>query len=266
MEKSSQTTCKKRHFCNVDIHCHCLPGIDDGPVDMSSSIHMCRALSDDGIDTVIATPHQLGRYGDGNEPWLIRELTARLNEQMQQQHIGLNIVPGAEVRVDERLCRLIEDDKVLTLADGGKYILLELPAEVVIDIEPLIVDLNAMGLSPVIAHPERHRRLVDNERLIKRWLGAGAYLQISAGSVLGDFGMAAQKAAWSLLKNEMVSCVATDSHGTPTRRPRMAAAYEAIRGKLGRSNSDLICIENPRSVLQGKTITPRYSLNGVGAV
>lgn len=116
----------REHY--VDIHCHCLPGLDDGPATMSESLALCRALVDEDTTTVIATPHQLGRFSECNDVAQIKEVVLSVNEELRSNAIALRVVPGADVRVDERICRLLEEDKVLTLADGGKYILLELPA------------------------------------------------------------------------------------------------------------------------------------------
>jgi protein-tyrosine phosphatase len=133
----------REHY--IDIHCHCLPAVDDGPATLEQSLTLCRALRKDGVADVIATPHQLGRFSDDNEAARIREQVTALNERLQSSGIDLRIVPGGDVRVDERLCELIKADKVLTLADRGKHVLLELPHEIFIDIEPLLVDLSEMG-------------------------------------------------------------------------------------------------------------------------
>ena len=151
----------------VDIHCHCVPGIDDGPETMLNGLALCRALVKDGIDTVIATPHQLGRYNGFNDAQKIRDSVRELNERLERNDIALKVFPGGDVRVDERICRLIEEDKVLTLADGGKYILLELPGEVFIDIEPLILGLLSLGIRTIISHPERHVILSKRRKALR---------------------------------------------------------------------------------------------------
>ncbi|MFC1633525.1 CpsB/CapC family capsule biosynthesis tyrosine phosphatase, partial [Planctomycetota bacterium] len=166
--------------------------------------------------------------------------------------INLHIVPGGDVRVDERICQLIEGDKVLTLADHGKYILLELPHEIFIDIEPLLIELSNMGIQAIVSHPERHPIMARQPDLLLKWLDRSAHLQLTCASLLGDFGTGAKKAAWYLLSRGWVSFVATDSHDLSGRRPRMKAAYERISTRLGRSMASLVCIENPLRVLRGK--------------
>jgi protein-tyrosine phosphatase len=243
---------EREHY--VDIHCHCLPGIDDGPATLRDSLALCRALLNDGVTDVIATPHQLGRFGDDNEAAQIREQVAVLNEALESQGIPLRIVPGGDVRVDERICRLIEADKVLTLADHGKHVLLELPHEIFIDIEPLLIELSAMGIQGIISHPERHPILARQPDLLIQWLNRSAHLQVTCASLLGDFGSGPQKAAWHFLNVGWTSFVATDSHDLNGRRPRMKAAFERISTRLGRAMARLVCIENPLRALHGKEV------------
>jgi len=245
----------------VDIHCHCLHAVDDGPSTLSESLSLCRALANDGIACVIATPHQLGRFSNCNEAAQIREQVHALNENLSGNNIGLSVIAGADVRVDERICQLIEDDKILTLADGGRYILLELPHEIFIDIEPLLVGLASLGVQAIISHPERHFALAKQPEMLLKWLARGAYLQVTSGSLLGDFGTLARIAAWHFLSSGWASFVATDAHNLDGRRPRMKVAFEQISIKLGHAVARLVCIENPLSVLEGRDIQTICSKN-----
>lgn len=245
----------------VDIHCHCLSGVDDGPVSFAESLSLCRALADDGIRNVIATPHQLGRYADSNNAKKIRQAVVELNEGLKECEIPLTVSAGGDVRVDERIMDLLESDEILTLADGGKYILLELPHRIFIDIEPLLVELSSRGYCSIVSHPERHPVLSKQHGILSRWIKHSTYLQITAGSLVGDFGGAAKKAAWEMLKSEFVSFVATDSHDLQGRRPRMSGAYSMITEKANIELARRVCVENPSKVLNGEEITPVYALN-----
>jgi protein-tyrosine phosphatase len=248
----------------VDIHCHCLAGLDDGPATMSESLSLCRALADDGVTTVMATPHQLGRFSGRNEAELVRERVVALNEQLEHSRISLNVVSGGDVRVDERICQLIEADRILTLADGGKYILLELPHEIFIDIEPLLVGLSTLGVRAIISHPERHPVIArpgsPARSALLRWLVRSAHIQLTAASLLGDFGATAQKAAWDFLTSGWACFVATDAHDLDGRRPRMKTAYQQIRVRLGEATAKRVCIENPLRVLEsGEVLSTHYT-------
>ena len=241
--------------CFVDIHSHCLAGIDDGPETLSQSLALCRQIVDDCITTVIATPHQLGRYSECNDAEQIRDAVAELNENLKDNGLILTVVPGADVRVDERICELLEADKILTLADGHRYLLAELPREIFIDIEPLLVELSSSGVRVVVSHPERHHILAQRSEVLQRWSDHSACFQVTAGSLLGDFGRMAQKSGWHFLRTGLSLLVATDSHNLEDRRPCLKAAFERISAELGARVARLVCIENPLRVLRGQDIT-----------
>jgi protein-tyrosine phosphatase len=240
----------------TDIHCHCLAGLDDGPATMAESLALCRRLVAEGIATVVATPHQLGRFEGCNGTARVREAVCSLNEELTNNSIALKVVPGGEVRVDGRVCQLLEADKILTLADGGRYILLELPHEVFIDIEPLLREIASMGIHSVISHAERNACLATQHRVLLRWLEHSTHLQITASSLVGDFGLALQKTAWHFLTSGWATLVATDSHDTNVRRPQMRAAFRRIGKKLGEDIARLVCIENPSRAVNGQHIVP----------
>ena len=252
-ERVSNDISAREHY--VDIHCHCLPAFDDGPATMSGSLALCRALVNDGITTVIATPHQLGRFSECNESTQIRKAVSVINEELKNNNIALNVMPGADVRVDERICELLKADKILTLADGGKYILLELPHEVFIDIEPLLVELSSMGVQAIISHPERHSHLAKEPDILLKWLECSALLQVTAGSLLGEFGPITQGLGWQFLDSGWSSLVATDCHDLHGRRPCMRAAFEQISDRLDETTARLVCIENPLRVLKHQDAT-----------
>jgi len=235
----------------VDIHCHCLAGLDDGPATTAEAIALCRAIVNDGIKTVIATPHQLGRFEQTTDAKVIRQAVLAINQQLSENNIGLTIVPGADVRVDERILELLDADKILTLADGGKYLLLELPYEVFIDIEPLLAQLAERGIQTIISHPERYYFLPAHYQKLLKWLDYPVHLQITAASLIGKFGPSPQRIAWDLISDRLANLVATDSHDTNQRSPCMTAAYEIIAARLGQARAQLLCVENPSRVLKG---------------
>jgi protein-tyrosine phosphatase len=241
----------------VDIHCHCLPFLDDGPGTYKESIELCRELKKDGIANVIATCHQLGRYGDTNTAEKIREAVSVLNEMLEEGGIDLTLTAGGDVRVDERICDLLKSDSILTLNDGGKYILLELPHDVFINIESLLSDLSDIGIEGVISHPERHSILAKNPEKVYEWMKYSAHLQITSGSLLGYFGSEVEKSAWAFLESGNVSFIASDSHDTKSRKPCMRGAYEAIKVRFGEEAANVLCIENPLSILKGESVSGR---------
>lgn len=240
----------------VDIHSHCLAGIDDGPDDLEKSIAICRALVADGVATVIATPHQLGRY-EANTAADIRLAVDRLNAKLKQLKIELKVLPGADVRVDERLVQMLETDQVMTLADQRNYILLELPHEAFIDIGFMVKQLADRGVTGIITHPERHRRLAAQPSLMDKWIDAGAILQITAGSLIGDFGPRAQKSGWHFVENYQKVVLAGDVHNTAGRGPRMRQAFGVLAQKLGQNKAIRLCSAYPAEIINQTTAKSR---------
>lgn len=240
----------------VDVHCHCLPGVDDGPETMDDALDLCDALVEDGITTVVATPHQLGGYDRVNSAASIRAGVAHLTATLAANEIPLEVFPGGDVRVDERLLRLLDEDIVVTVADGQKHILLELPHTIYVDPLSTIAALVERGLQPIMTHPERHRYLSTMHDNVASWVEAGAVVQITAGSLLGDFGPRANEDAWRLVHAGLTSIVATDAHDDQRRPPCLTPALEMLSQELGREAARTICLENPWRVFQGLAVEP----------
>src|SRR5688572_7333069 len=132
-QAQQQRLARFRCTASVDIHCHCLPGLDDGPASMADAVALCRALVQDGVTTVVATPHLLGRFCEPGRASKIRQRVAELQAALLAEQIPLLIHPGADVRIDERLPQLLDAGEALTLADASRWVLLELPHEQWVD-------------------------------------------------------------------------------------------------------------------------------------
>lgn len=245
----------------TDIHCHCLAGLDDGPATIEKSLELCRGLLADGVGTAIATPHQLGRFEGLSTPPLIRGAVADLNDHLRAREMPLSIHPGAEVRIDERIGALLDADRIMTLGDGGRYLLLEMPPEVLIDPRMLWEALAARSIRPVVSHPERNDLLASRPRLIDTWRQQGVILQITAACLLGAFGPVTQRTAWYLAGSYAELVVATDAHDLDDRRPRLHEAYAAIARRLGAARARQVCVDNPRRLLAGEDILSEMELD-----
>jgi protein-tyrosine phosphatase len=235
----------------VDIHCHCLPGLDDGPRTMDEAVALCRALVSDGFTDVIATPHMLGRFDGVNGGPHVRGITRQLQAALNEQRVPLRVHPGGEVRVDERIPRLLREDQILTLADAGKYLLIELSSSSYIEPDGLLRHLSGAmpGVRIILAHAERYGPLQRDPAAAERWLAGGAVLQVNADGLLGAVGRAAVEAALDWIARGWVSFIATDAHGARSRRPRMTEAMELIGKRAGRDVAERICVEQPNRVL-----------------
>jgi protein-tyrosine phosphatase len=238
----------------VDIHCHCLHGFDDGPATLEDAVALCEALALDGITTVIATPHQLGRYDKLNSAPRVRRAVSELAAELVDREIPLEVYPGGDVRMDERLPRLLDTGDIGTAADAGQHLLLELPHELFVDPLPMIDLLQLRGLQPVLTHPERHHYLNGSIDVPRQWVTQGAVLQVTAGSLIGDFGPRALDHAWKLVLSGLVGLVASDAHNAQRRPPRMSAALHALQQKIGHAGARRLVIDNPLNVIEGQPI------------
>jgi protein-tyrosine phosphatase len=244
----------------VDIHCHCLPDLDDGPESMAEAIRLCSALADDGIELIVATPHQLGRYEARTRADVIRAAVEELNQRIADEGIAVAVLPGGEVRLDERIGALVATHEIVTVADRGRHVLLELPPDVFIDIEPLLRQLRSRGIGLVIAHPERNAALMRHGRILERWVEWGVSLQVTAASLIGYLGTTASDAAWDMVGNGWATLVATDAHDTGPDGPCMRTAFELLVSTLGAEVARRLCMENPRRIVCGADSLPVRSL------
>jgi protein-tyrosine phosphatase len=237
----------------VDLHCHLLPALDDGAADLATALAMARMACDEGTHTIVATPHQCGSFahttGDA-----IRQRTAELQEELDRQGIDVRLLPGADVRIDEELPAALRCGRVLTLADRGRHVLLELPHEIYLPLDALLVRLQRDGVTSVLSHPERNAGLLAERRIVESLVDQGCLMQVTAGSLLGAFGAASQAMAEWMLARGLTHFLATDAHGLRARRPRLRAAYERARELAGESVARTLCCDNPGRVARGESV------------
>ncbi len=238
----------------VDCHCHVLPGVDDGPATMTEAIELCRLLTHDGITDVIATPHQLGRWDGTNLSDSIRRSVADLQASLDGHRIPLRVHAGGEVRLDERIPELLKEDRILTLADMRRYLLLEMSSQVQIAPDMVMRLLSGANVTVILAHAERYESIAKDESRARAWIEAGAVLQVNATSLLGAFGKDVMKGSWRLVHGGLVSVIATDAHSVGTRRPRLREAIDAIARECSEEFAGIVCVQNPGRILAGREL------------
>jgi protein-tyrosine phosphatase len=237
----------------TDIHCHIIPNIDDGSVSLVDSLAMATTASADGTTSLIATPHQLGT-NSGVTADAIRTSTTLLQEKLCKEKIGVTILPGADVRIDPELPKLIKQGKVLTLADQGKHVLLELPHETYFPLDSLLRSLRKQGLVGILSHPERNRGIIKNPDVMWDVIKAGGLLQITAASLTGTFGSSCQEIAELAVDEGLVHFIASDAHDVKHRPFGMREAYNTICDMADKKLADLVCCENPARVFEGEDV------------
>ena len=234
----------------IDVHCHCLPGLDDGPAAMEEALALCRQLEAEGVSHVVATPHQLGGYGLVNDAVTVRRAAKDLQARLSEAGVDLVVLPGGDVRMDERIPEYLDEDTILTIGGGGSAVLLEPPDEPGVDPIRMGEALLERGLLPVLTHPERTAWLRERGDILARWLEAVGAIQVTAGSLIGGFGRNARDAAWTLLEHEGgILLVASDAHDLSDRAPCWAQAGAAIAGHFGPDAAYRLCAEEPGRLL-----------------
>lgn len=239
----------------VDIHCHLLPGVDDGPGGWEETLAMAELAAADCVSTIVATPHQLGIYG-ANHGDEIRARSGRLQSLLDERGIPLRVLPGADVRIEPGLIAKIHSGEVVTLADQGRHVLLELPHEVYLPLDRLLADVQAAGLTGILSHPERNAGIVARPSVVQSLVDQGCLIQITAAALTGGFGTRVRHVAESLVKQGLVHFVATDAHGPRSRPPVLSQAFRRVAGIAGRDAAVEMFCRNPAAVVSGQEIVP----------
>lgn len=234
----------------IDIHAHILPGLDDGPQSMAEALAMARKAVKSRIDTIVATPHVLnGVFVNRAEQ--IRSACQNFNAALKAEKIDLKVLPGAEVRIHPEMVEALGKGKLMTVNDAGKYLLLEMPEQVIPDmITELIGELRQKEIIPIIAHPERNLSLQKHSEWLDRFVAAGALIQITAGSITGRFGRPAYKTAKHMLMAGAVDLVGSDAHSAFDRIPSLIPAYKKIEKIIGRQETRYIQFEAPEKITE----------------
>lgn len=222
----------------IDIHCHLLPGIDDGPATTAESLALARALLEDGITHVVCTPHVFPGRFDNVRSGIAQAHAAFVRDVLAPSGLALATRWAGEVRLTpEVLDDLLPRAELPWLGGvqaGQQLMLLELPdGQVPLGAERFVSRLQQHGTTPVIVHPERNREVMDDPDRLEPFIRMGCPVQLTAASITGHFGSKAQDCAFALLDAGWVTAVASDAHNLQGRRPRMKQAHQVLADTWG---------------------------------
>lgn len=240
----------------IDLHCHMLPGIDDGSPDLKTSLAMAAMAAADGIEHVACTPHITpGLYGNTG-PDILRR-TDELQLAIEAEGIPLTVWPGADIHVHPQLGARLGSGEAPTLA-GSRYFLLEPPHHVMPPrLDDLVKRLLSAGYVPIITHPERLTWAEAQYAVIARLASLGALIQVTAASIIGGFGRTAKALSDRLLEDGLVDIVATDAHNLTGRPPVLSAARKALIELVGEAEALEMVHNRPARVLRNEPIVRR---------
>ena len=237
----------------IDLHCHILPGIDDGPASMDESLAMCRLAAQDGIHTIVATPHTLNGQYENPTSEVIEHVSA-LNKALIEYDIRVRILPGSEVHLSRDLWGSVESGEAGTINNDKKYLLLELPIHAVPPrLKDEIFGLKVRGITPIIAHPERNMVIQRDSSILYDCIQSGALSQITAASRTGGFGGLVMHCSETLLEHRLVHIIASDAHSYDSRPPILSQGVEAASQILGNwDEAERMVVGAPETILSGQ--------------
>jgi protein-tyrosine phosphatase len=241
----------------IDLHCHILPGIDDGAQNLTDSIDLVKLAITDGITHAICTPHiQLGRFD--NNVQIISTAFDLLVAEIKSQQLSIEIAFAAEVRICPEIMLLSKQNKLPFIGkwQNTDVLLLELPhSHIPPGTDQLIKWLRKNNITPMIAHPERNRDIMADYRKLDMLYNLGCLFQVTAASLCGHFGDTAQAIATSMLQEDKVTILATDAHNVKRRPPNLQAGRNAAADIIGDQKADSLVFDIPKLISASKFIS-----------
>lgn len=235
----------------LDLHAHVLPGIDDGPRTLEDAVALARALADDGVEHVVATPHIYPGVFD-NTPDRIADAFERLRQAIADSDIRLTMTWAAEVRICPEIIDWLERRRLPLLNGslvGPSTVLIELPdGQIPVGTDRLMARLVDHGITPLMAHPERNKAVMEQPSRLEALRRLGCRFQLTAGSIVGDFGSRARTTATQLLEAGWVDVVGSDAHNLSGRRPRMSAARAWVSEHFGTERAEQLFVTQPAQI------------------
>lgn len=238
----------------IDIHCHILPGVDDGPETLDEAAEMCRMAAADGIDTIVATPHFVSgatKWSEEDRAGWIEQLEAGL----QKKRIEVRILPGADVSIFPELPGFLRTGTLLTINKNGRYILAEFPFDSAPpNWDAFLLKLLESGTVPIITHPERNGWFLRHPEAIYRIVELGGMVQLTAMSITGGFGDEERRFSAFLLKHNLAHVIATDAHSLTGRPPKLSEAVKAASEVIGEERARAMVTSIPAAIIEGRPV------------
>lgn len=236
----------------IDIHCHILPGYDDGSAGLAESLDMARMALESGVTGIVATPHFRGEPRSLNDVTRLISRLRWLDEAIRDAGLPLGLYPGAEVLCLPQTVDMARRRELPTLGDTD-YVLTEFFFNENFEyMDDILSDIAGTGYRPVIAHPERYEEIQRDPRIVEAWFRKGYRIQLNKGSILGSFGYQEQLTADWILSNGLAHMVASDAHGANRRTTDMRELRQRLQEKLPAAYVKVLMEVNPSRLLRGE--------------
>lgn len=234
----------------IDLHCHILPGLDDGPATIEESIAMAESAIADGITHVVATPHSNSRYFfDFSHVRQLRdELQARIG-------VRLNIASGCDFHLNPENLESLRKEPRHFCINQRDFLLVEFNEySIPPSMDHTLHEIQLAGLQPVITHPERNGILRSRPERLKKWIRQGCFAQVTAGALTGGFGASCQQDALRWIAEGLIHFVASDAHNTRTRPLRLQPAFDVVLDQFGEEKARALFHVNPLAAFEGRPL------------
>jgi protein-tyrosine phosphatase len=239
----------------IDLHNHLLPGIDDGAKKVEETLEFLRIARRDGVKIVVATPHMKPGVYDNRRETILERVALVREAAKGDEAEGVTLLPGAEVYFTADLPARARAKELMTVGDGGRYLLLELPyQQVPMQVDDTIFQLRLLGITPLMAHPERVAYYLENIDRVAASVRLGALTQVTAASLTGKFGDKARDFARSMLRRGLIHVLASDGHDVRYRPPILSEGARAAALVVGESAARRMVEETPRAILEGRDV------------
>ncbi len=235
----------------IDLHCHLIPNVDDGPQTIEDSIELAKQLEKSGFTDVFATSHVMDGFGYLSPERILSELDI-LNEAYRDNNIKIKVHPGSENYIFPELCEWIKKNKLITLGGINKYILIELPLnEIPVYTNQVLFELKIMGITPIIAHPERYLKVSEELSILNSWKDFGALFQLNLKSLSGKYGSKVRDTAFSILENNFYQFIGTDAHNTSELTNPYEKELKILEEMTSSEYFKNLISFNPQKVIEG---------------
>ena len=239
----------------IDLHNHLLPGIDDGAKKVEETLEFLRIARRDGVRVVVATPHMKPGVYDNHRETILQRVALVREAARGDEAEGVTLLPGAEVYYTADLAARARAGELLTVGDRGRHLLLELPyQQVPMHVDDSIFQLRLLGITPLMAHPERVAYYLDDIERVAASVRLGALTQVTACSLTGKFGDKARQFALAMLERNLIHVLATDSHDVRYRPPILSEAVRTAAAIVGEAGARRMVEDTPQAILDGKDI------------
>ncbi len=248
----------------IDLHCHILPGLDDGARNMDESLAMARLQSEYGVSAVVCTPHVQEKSGIKVTRERIVDAVEGLRQALKKNSVDMEIYPGAEYYLDKPFPLLLEENHPLATINSTNYVMVEFPMlhlPPYLEYSILKSDLDDPELKElipflriIVAHPERNQEIMRKPEQVEKLKESGAIMQMNLGSLMGIYGKQIRRTAEKLLKKGLIDLVASDAHSEEHVRVAFKGVEKRIKKMAGDRAFHLLWEENPQRIVHGENV------------